>query len=68
MHYGYPIICKTAPLVMSTSNPVVLILDTLSKYSHDNDLAVALNAIFAMGWYEQRPSRLNATPTSSLLL
>jgi 26S proteasome regulatory subunit N1 len=25
------------------------ILDTLSKYSHDNDLAVALNAIFAMG-------------------
>lgn len=24
-------------------------LDTLSKYSHDNDLQVALNAIFAMG-------------------
>jgi len=24
-------------------------MDTLSKYSHDNDLAVALNAIFAMG-------------------
>lgn len=24
-------------------------MDTLSKYSHDNDLSVALNAIFAMG-------------------
>ncbi|KAI6037644.1 hypothetical protein EDC04DRAFT_2133604 [Pisolithus marmoratus] len=25
------------------------LLDTLSKYSHDSDLQVALNAIFAMG-------------------
>lgn len=52
MHYGEPIIRKTVPLALgliSASNPQLPILDTLSKYSHDNDLAVALNAIFAMG-------------------
>ncbi len=52
MHYGEPIIRKTVPLplgLVSASNPVLPILDTLSKYSHDNDLVVALNAIFAMG-------------------
>jgi 26S proteasome regulatory subunit N1 len=52
MHYGEPIIRKTVPLaigLVSASNPVLPILDTLSKYSHDNDLQVALNAIFAMG-------------------
>ncbi|KAG6857037.1 hypothetical protein H0H87_010391 [Tephrocybe sp. NHM501043] len=52
MHYGEPIIRKSVPLaigLVSTSNPQLPILDTLSKYSHDNDLAVALNAIFAMG-------------------
>ncbi|TFK41669.1 armadillo-type protein [Crucibulum laeve] len=52
MHYGEPIIRKTVPLaigLVSASNPQLPILDTLSKYSHDNDLAVALNAIFAMG-------------------
>jgi len=52
MHYGDPIIRKTVPLALglvSASNPVLPILDTLFKYSHDNDLAVALNAIFAMG-------------------
>ncbi|KAF9050814.1 26S proteasome regulatory complex, non-ATPase subcomplex, Rpn1 subunit [Hymenopellis radicata] len=52
MHYGEPIIRKAVPLaigLVSASNPVLPILDTLSKYSHDNDLAVALNAIFAMG-------------------
>lgn len=31
------------------SNPKLSILDTLSKLSHDNDLEVAQNAIFAMG-------------------
>ena len=43
---------KTVPLalgLLSASNPQLGILDTLSKYSHDNDLQVALNAIFAMG-------------------
>ncbi|KAF7350460.1 26S proteasome regulatory subunit RPN1 [Mycena venus] len=52
MHYGEPIIRKSVPLaigLVSVSNPQLPILDTLSKYSHDNDLAVALNAIFAMG-------------------
>ena len=52
MHYGEPIIRKSVPLALgliSASNPQLPILDTLSKYSHDSDLAVALNAIFAMG-------------------
>lgn len=35
--------------MLSASNPVLTILDTLSRYSHDNDLQVAINAIFAMG-------------------
>ena len=52
MQYGEPVIRKTVPLALgliSASNPQLPILDTLSKYSHDNDLQVALNAIFAMG-------------------
>jgi 26S proteasome regulatory subunit N1 len=52
MHYGEPVIRKAVPLALglvSASNPKLPILDTLSKYSHDNDLQVALNAIFAMG-------------------
>ncbi|KAH8830118.1 armadillo-type protein [Flagelloscypha sp. PMI_526] len=52
MTYGEPVIRKAVPLaiaLVSTSNPQLPILDTLSKYSHDNDLDVARNAIFAMG-------------------
>ncbi|KAG6831057.1 hypothetical protein H0H92_012980 [Tricholoma furcatifolium] len=52
MHYGEANIRRAVPLaigLVSTSNPQLPILDTLSKYSHDNDLSVALNAIFAMG-------------------
>ncbi|KAG2003380.1 26S proteasome subunit RPN2a [Coprinopsis cinerea AmutBmut pab1-1] len=52
MHYGEPVIRRSVPLaigLVSASNPQLPILDTLSKYSHDNDLGVALNAIFAMG-------------------
>ena len=52
MHYGEPVIRKAIPLalgLLSASNPQLPILDTLSKYSRDNDLQVALNAIFAMG-------------------
>ncbi|PFH48077.1 hypothetical protein AMATHDRAFT_66236 [Amanita thiersii Skay4041] len=52
MHYGEPTIRKSVPLaigLVSASNPQLPILDTLSKYSHDNDLHVAINAIFAMG-------------------
>ncbi|PWN50604.1 26S proteasome regulatory complex, non-ATPase subcomplex, Rpn1 subunit [Violaceomyces palustris] len=52
MHYGEPVIRKAVPLalaLLNPSNPAMPILDTLSKYSHDNDLDVALNAILAMG-------------------
>ena len=52
MHYGDPVIRKSVPLaigLVSASNPQLPILDTLSKYSHDSDLPVAINAIFAMG-------------------
>lgn len=52
MYYGDPVIRKSVPLalgLLSASNPQLAILDTLSKYSHDNDLEVALNAIFALG-------------------
>lgn len=52
MHYGDPTIRKSVPLALgliSASNPQLSFLDTLSKYSHDSDLAVALNSIFAMG-------------------
>ena len=52
MHYGEPMIRRAVPLALGllcASNPLVSVLDTLSKYSHDNDQDVALNAIFAMG-------------------
>ncbi|KAI9015987.1 armadillo-type protein [Hyaloraphidium curvatum] len=52
MHYGEPVIRKAVPLALGllcASNPVVNVLDVLSKYSHDNDQDVAINAILAMG-------------------
>ncbi|RUS22881.1 armadillo-type protein [Endogone sp. FLAS-F59071] len=52
MHYGEPVIRRAVPLALGllcASNPVLSVLDTLSKYSHDNDSEVAVNAIFAMG-------------------
>ena len=52
MHYGEPHIRKAVPLAMgliSPSNPQMKVYDTLSRYSHDNDNDVAINAIFAMG-------------------
>ncbi|BGP02988.1 hypothetical protein RTG_02952 [Rhodotorula toruloides ATCC 204091] len=52
MHYGEPVVRRAVPLALgliSASNPAMHILETLSRYSHDNDLDVALNAIFAMG-------------------
>ncbi|WFC99485.1 proteasome regulatory particle base subunit [Malassezia yamatoensis] len=52
MHYGDPVIRRTVPLalaLLNPSNPTIPVLDTLSKHSHDSDLSVALNAIFAMG-------------------
>jgi 26S proteasome regulatory subunit N1 len=52
MHYGEPNIRKAVPLAMgliSPSNPQMKVYDTLSRYSHDNDIDVAVNSIFAMG-------------------
>ena len=52
MHYGEPIIRKAVPLalgLLSASHAQLNIIETLSRYSHDNDLEVAANAIFAMG-------------------
>jgi 26S proteasome regulatory subunit N1 len=52
MHYGEANIRKAVPLAMgliSPSNPQMRVYDTLSRYSHDNDNDVAVNAIFAMG-------------------
>ncbi|RMZ72478.1 26s proteasome regulatory subunit rpn-1 [Pyrenophora seminiperda CCB06] len=52
MHYGDANIRKAVPLALglvSPSNPQMKVYDTLSRYSHDNDNDVAINAIFAMG-------------------
>lgn len=52
MHYGEVHIRRMVPLglaLLYTSYPQMNIIDTLSKYSHDNDVQVAVNAIFAMG-------------------
>ena len=52
MHYGESNIRKAVPLAMgliSPSNPQMKVYDTLSRYTHDNDNDVAVNAIFAMG-------------------
>lgn len=52
MHYGEPTIRRAVPLalaLLNPSNPQMTLVDTLSKYSHDNDLEVAVNATLAMG-------------------
>lgn len=52
MQYGEAPIRRAVPLALgliSVSDPILPVLDTLSKYSHDSDLTVALNSIFAMG-------------------
>ncbi|KAK5625036.1 hypothetical protein RRF57_000752 [Xylaria bambusicola] len=52
MHYGESNIRRAVPLALgliSPSNPQMKVYDTLSRYSHDNDNDVAINAIFAMG-------------------
>ncbi|KAI3653682.1 hypothetical protein MP228_001629 [Amoeboaphelidium protococcarum] len=52
MHYGEPAIRQAVPLaigLLCASNPLVNVLEILSKYSHDSDIKVAINAIFAMG-------------------
>lgn len=52
MHYGNPLIRRSVPLAMglvSASYPQMKVFDTLSRYSHDPDLEVTQNAIYAMG-------------------
>ena len=52
MHYGKSIIKRAVPLAMglvSASNPQINVFETLSRYSHDQDIEVAYNAIFGMG-------------------
>jgi len=52
LRYGDIAIKRAVPLALgliSVSNPKLNILETLSKFSHDTDLEVAANAIFAMG-------------------
>lgn len=52
MHYGDQDIRKAVPLAIGllyASNPSINVMDTLGKYSHDAEKAVAVNAIFAMG-------------------
>ena len=52
LRYGETAIKRAVPTALglvSVSNPKLQILDTLSKFSHDNDPEVALNAILAMG-------------------
>lgn len=52
MHYGEPVIRRSVPLaigLLSVSNPQLVLVDTLSRHSHDHDLDVALSAIFSMG-------------------
>jgi 26S proteasome regulatory subunit N1 len=52
MHFGEPMIRKAVPLAIGllyASNPQLTVFETLGRYSHDSDLDVAVNAIFAMG-------------------
>ncbi|SCU86711.1 LAMI_0D03290g1_1 [Lachancea mirantina] len=52
MHYGNEHIRKAVPLAMgllSVSNPQMKVFDTLSRFSHDPDLDISMNSIFAMG-------------------
>ncbi|CUM63575.1 uncharacterized protein PRCAT00001154001 [Priceomyces carsonii] len=52
MHYGNSLIRRAVPLAMglvSASNPQMKVFDTLSRYSHDPDLEVSQNSIYAMG-------------------
>jgi 26S proteasome regulatory subunit N1 len=52
MHFGDHNIRQAVPLaigLLHASNPTIAVTELLSKYSHDAEKAVAINAIFAMG-------------------
>ena len=52
MHYGNEYIRRMVPLAMglvSIADPQLKVVDTLTRFSHDSDLDVSMNSIFAMG-------------------
>ncbi|CCK70931.1 proteasome regulatory particle base subunit RPN1 KNAG_0F02680 [Huiozyma naganishii CBS 8797] len=52
MHYGNEHIRRMVPLAMglvSVADPQMKVFDTLTRFSHDSDLSVSMNSIFAMG-------------------
>ncbi|CAB4254919.1 similar to Saccharomyces cerevisiae YHR027C RPN1 Non-ATPase base subunit of the 19S regulatory particle of the 26S proteasome [Maudiozyma barnettii] len=52
MHYGNEYIRRMVPLAMglvSVADPQMKVFDTLTRFSHDPDLDVSMNSIFAMG-------------------
>ena len=52
MYYGEPVVRRSVPLALALlcpSNPIMAVLDTLGKYSHDSDKIVSINAIHALG-------------------
>lgn len=52
MHYGNEHIRRMVPLAMglvSVADPQMKVFDTLTRFSHDPDLDVSMNSIFAMG-------------------
>ncbi|GAV08369.1 hypothetical protein RvY_18076 [Ramazzottius varieornatus] len=52
LRYGDPLLRRAVPLalgLLSVSNPKLNVMDTLSKFSHDNDSEVASNSVFSMG-------------------
>eukprot|EP00050_Salpingoeca_kvevrii_P004135 m.243554 g.243554 ORF g.243554 m.243554 type:complete len:831 (-) comp10951_c0_seq1:89-2581(-) len=52
LQYGEPSIRRSVPIALAllcASNPVLSVLDTLSKLSHDVDIDVACSSIIAMG-------------------
>ncbi|XP_055338382.1 26S proteasome non-ATPase regulatory subunit 2-like [Paramacrobiotus metropolitanus] len=52
LRYGDAALRRAVPLalgLLSVSNPKLTVMDTLSKFSHDNDSEVASNSVLAMG-------------------
>lgn len=52
MHYGNEQVRCMVPLAMglvSVANPQMKVFDSLSRFSHDADLNVSMNSIYAMG-------------------
>lgn len=53
LQYGEPVVRRAVPLALGllcVSNPLVSVMDTLSKLSHDSDEEVSLTAILALGF------------------